>query len=131
MKATINWVAEGEAVLCVPERQGIEKGLRLVILELQRPAAAAVRRFVNARCRPVPDAEQPSDPTIQRFDITKVELLGAGHQAGLPRLTAIGGSGKGAFRSASPGSLLIHGAQAAKVGRGVALLSLPLSVKEI
>ena len=47
LKMSLHGVAEGNPVFLVPERDGIEEGFAVEVLELQRPRSAAVRSLVD------------------------------------------------------------------------------------
>jgi hypothetical protein len=78
LKLPFDRVAEGNAVLLVPESKGIKKGCRVGTLELQRPRLAAVAGFVNAGSVALAGAEQVGRGVTERLDIAEVEFFCAG-----------------------------------------------------
>src|SRR5262249_47242433 len=116
LKHALHRVAEGDAVLLVPERDGIKEGRGIIALELQLPRLAAIGRFVDAGSVAGAGAEQIGSGLSKRLDVAEVEFFGAGHGPHRPRLAAVGGSPKCALGAADPYDVRAHHAQTAEVG---------------
>src|SRR5262249_31173008 len=84
-------VAEGDAVLLVPEGDGVEEGRGVGTLELHHPGPAAVGRLVDAGGVAGAGAEQVGGGLPERLDVAEVELLRAGHGPDRPGFAAVGG----------------------------------------
>src|SRR5205085_1702494 len=70
-KASIDRIAECDAVSCIPKRKSIEKRLGHAIHELESPALAAIRSFVNAGLFTFSRAEDVCRIRVNRVDISE------------------------------------------------------------
>jgi hypothetical protein len=127
-KATAHRIADRQAVLLVPEGQGVEERLTLGVLELLDPSAAAVGRLINPRVRSRSGTQQVRGRRAERLDVAKIELVRTGHHADRPRLTAVRRAAVRALGAANPGHLGTHGRQSAEVRTRVDRLRLPLGL---
>jgi hypothetical protein len=91
-KFPIHRIAMSNASVRRPEREAIVEGTDGLILELQRPIRAAVHGFINPKIGwVVTDGQQIGNLVADTLHIAELERFCAGHDAGPPRLTAIGG----------------------------------------
>src|SRR5207249_3796955 len=98
---------------------GIKKGVRIRAFELQRPRLAAIYCLVNSRSVARASAEQIGSRLSKRFDITKVELFGAGDRSYRPHFAAVGSAPKSTLSAADPNDLRTYNAKAAEIGFGI------------
>src|SRR5262245_51680676 len=89
---------------------------------------AGVGRLVDSRFRTVSDAEQPRGLAVQRFDISKIQFLGARNLPNLPCLTSVNGAKERPLRSARPRDVPVYRADAAEIGPRLSYLRLPLGL---
>src|SRR4051812_16520085 len=94
LEPTLDRVAQGDAILLVPERHCVEEPVLVRVLELQFPGLAAISRLVDARVPAGAGAEQVGGGLGERLDVPEVELLRPGDRADGPRLSTVGGSAK-------------------------------------
>src|SRR5262249_53417488 len=127
LELPLDGVAEGDAVLLVPEGDGVEEGRGVGGLELQRPGPAAVGRLVDAGGLAGAGAEQVGSGPPERLDGAEAGLCRAGPGPARPGLAAVGGPRVGARRAARPRDVRAHDAEAAEIGPGVDGLWLPLA----
>src|SRR5579862_7513305 len=79
LKRPFDRVAQGHAIVLVPEGHGIKKSRGVGAFELQGPRLAAVDCFVDAGSVASAGAEQIGSRLSKRLDIAEVELSCAGH----------------------------------------------------
>src|SRR2546423_4540053 len=103
----------------VPKSHRVEKGLRVIVAKLQRPARSRVSSFVNARCRSVADTRNVSSLLINGIDIAKVQCL-PGHSYLLPVRAAVIGTQDRAAGAADPRDAFVHRAHAPQSPRHAA-----------
>src|ERR1022692_1541660 len=108
LKQPFDRVAESNAVLLVPEGDGIKKGRRFGAFELQSPRLAAVDCFVNAGRVARADAEQIGSSLSKCLDSAEVEFFRAWNCSDRPCFAAVGGSRVGALCAADPCDLRTH-----------------------
>ena len=77
-------IADGDAVIAIPESHAIEKAFGVFVGELQRPGFAGVGGFVDARLVAGSGAEQVGEVGAEGFYVAEVESFGAGDLGGLP-----------------------------------------------
>src|ERR1051325_9977792 len=71
-KLAIHRVAQGDAMLAVPESKAVIERFGVFVGELELPAPAAVGRLIDARLLSRPDAQHKSLVCVESLDIAKI-----------------------------------------------------------
>src|SRR5579883_742245 len=130
LKLSLDGIAQGNAVLVVPEGKRIKEAIAVGIFELKAPRFAAILSFVNLGFIARPGAQEVGPPFIESFDIAKVELFRAGHSPDGPGLARVGRSSIDPFRAADPCNLRTNNAKPAQVRIRKEGLLYPLGVSD-
>src|SRR5207248_1853660 len=118
LEPALDRVPEGDAVLVVPERDGVEEAVGLSILELEDPRLPTVRRLIDPGLLAGAGAQQVGGGLPERLDVAEVEFLRTGDRPDRPSPTAVGSPPIRPSRAADPRDGRADGAQAAEVRGG-------------
>ena len=123
--AAVELVADDDAVLRIPESDGVEEAFGVRVGELKRPVLAGVAGLVDAGFVAGPGAHQIDRARVDGADAAEIQRFGARDFGGAPRNAAIGGHEPGAAAAAGPYGPRVDRADAAQRGAGVAGLWRP------
>ena len=113
----------------VPKRHCVVESFGIIILELQLPGRAGIRRLVDARGRTVADAQDVGGLFVNSVDVSKIQCV-SGYRELFPGCTTVGGAQHSAVCAACPGHALTHRAHSAQTRLNTAGLQRPLRRSE-
>jgi hypothetical protein len=114
-----NRIAQNNAVLRVPKREGIKKSPGVGIGKQQFPRLPAIPSYVKPGGRARANGKQVSRIGVKRLDITKIHRFGSRNQACAPMYPAVSRDKERSLRTASPNNLRGDNMQPAQTGFGV------------
>jgi len=101
-EAAVDGIAQSEAMVAIPERHAVEESFGLRVGELEGPALAGVRGFVDARLIAGAGAEHVSLVGAEGLDIAEIKFLRARHLRGRPMQAGVSGSEVRSMSAAGP-----------------------------
>ena len=123
-ESAIYLIAVDQSTPAIPEIHAVVERRGIGVLELQRPAGAAVGGAVNARECAIAGTQQPCGVGAQGVDIAKLQRVAARHPSHLPGEAGVEGARPGATLSAQPDHAVIDRAHRLEQRRRAARLGL-------
>src|SRR5690348_6802539 len=115
----VDRISDGHAVSLIPKRRAIQKTLRVLVGELQRPVLSGISRFVNTRQFSWPGTEKVGDIGAEGLNIAEVELLRADNLRRLPGVSVIETTEVSSMGTTGPNDALGSGTDAPQILRGI------------